>query len=98
VGKAIELLIFEPGKARTPDFRLVHLLNSAGDLRPGDLVTAVIERATPNYLLASEILSQVKTAGGDSYERERALVSERGGAAIMLGMPSLKVLKEITGV
>jgi tRNA-2-methylthio-N6-dimethylallyladenosine synthase len=98
VGKAMELLIFEPGKARTPDFRLVHLLNSAGDLRPGDLVTAVIERATPNYLLASEILSQVKTAGGDSYEKEQALMKERGGAAIMLGMPSLKVLKDITGV
>jgi tRNA-2-methylthio-N6-dimethylallyladenosine synthase len=93
VNKSFELLITDKSDARTPDFRLVHLPADT-QARPGDIVTAKIATATPNYMIAGEIEKVRKTRGGDAHE---ARIAEIGPEPIMIGMPSLQKLKLIHG-
>ena len=79
------------GRAR--DNRLVHFAPAgaaagSGRPRPGDLVTTVVTRAAPHYLIADgEPLAVRRTPGGDAW----AARQETGGAAapVLLGMPAL---------
>jgi tRNA-2-methylthio-N6-dimethylallyladenosine synthase len=93
VGKSYELLVTDNSDARTPDFRLVHLPKE-DSVRPGDIVTAAIESATPNYMIAGAISSIRATRGGDTHA---ARIAEIGPEPIMIGMPSLQKLKMIHG-
>jgi tRNA-2-methylthio-N6-dimethylallyladenosine synthase len=93
IGKSYELLVTENRDTRTPDFRLVHLPESA-TARVGDIVTAKIVEASPNFMIAGEISSVRATQGGDAHE---ARMAEVGPEPIMIGMPSLQKLKLIHG-
>jgi tRNA-2-methylthio-N6-dimethylallyladenosine synthase len=87
------------GRAR--DNRLVHFTPAGTDPRPGDIVTTVVTRAAPHYLIADgEPLSVRRTRGGDAWERREAAASGAdGGAAdgtasgeaggVLLGMPAV---------
>jgi tRNA-2-methylthio-N6-dimethylallyladenosine synthase len=77
---------------KTPDFRLVHFnAESKKTPRPGDVVTAIITTATPNFLIADGLPVNIrKTVGGDAHE---ARTKELGPEAIMIGMPTLANLK-----
>ena len=76
---------------RTKDFRLTHFaIDPKNPPRPGDAVTTKVTSASPNFILADELpLSVRSTKGGDASE---ARASE-GGAPLMIGMPSLEVLR-----
>ena len=103
IGKSYEILIAdhegrhdearERINGRSPDFRLVHLPVVEG-ARPGDLVTARITSASPNFMVADEILSVRKSRGGDSYQARQESAPTQG---IMLGMPTLARLKTLSG-
>jgi tRNA-2-methylthio-N6-dimethylallyladenosine synthase len=91
---------------RAPDNRLVHFAPGAapGDPaapRPGDMITTVITRGAPNYLLADEPpLAVRRTRGGDAWAARAAAAA--GGAGdgsgpagagpapeqVLLGMPA----------
>ncbi len=59
------------GRAR--DNRLVHFAPAGTSPRPGDLVTTVVTRSAPNYLIADEPPSAVRpTRGGDAWESRQA--------------------------
>ena len=77
---------------KTPDFRLVHFnVEAKNSPRPGDVVTALITTATPNFLIADGLPVAVrKTVGGDAHE---ARTKELGPEPIMIGMPTLATLK-----
>jgi tRNA-2-methylthio-N6-dimethylallyladenosine synthase len=85
---------------RAADNRLVHFApgdgDAAGPPRPGDLITTVVTRGAPTYLLADEPpLSIRRTRGGDAW-------AARAGAAsagvpeqprgVLLGMPGARPL------
>ena len=89
IGKSFELLVHDDQDARTPDFRLVHI--PTGSARPGDFVTARITSAAPNFMVADQIISTRPSRGGDAFA---ARIAEIGPQPIMMGMPTLKVLKE----
>jgi tRNA-2-methylthio-N6-dimethylallyladenosine synthase len=76
---------------RAADNRLVHFTPAGTDPRPGDLVTTVITRAAPNYLLADDApVSIRRTRGGDAWQARRAgFAAEPDGAqdSVLLGMP-----------
>ena len=76
---------------RAADNRLVHFTPAGADPRPGDLVTTVVTRAAPNYLLADDApVSIRRTRGGDAWQARRAgLAAEPDGAqdSVLLGMP-----------
>jgi tRNA-2-methylthio-N6-dimethylallyladenosine synthase len=93
---------------RAADNRLVHFRPAGGAAmefaapRPGDMVTTVVTRAAPNYLIADEPpLSVRRTRGGDAGQARRAASpagpAGRDGAAgagpaparerVLLGMP-----------
>ncbi|HEU5416265.1 MAG TPA: tRNA (N6-isopentenyl adenosine(37)-C2)-methylthiotransferase MiaB [Streptosporangiaceae bacterium] len=71
---------------RAPDNRLVHFAPGAapGDPavpRPGDIVTTVITRAAPNYLLADHPPLRVRrTRGGDAWAARAAGTADPAGA------------------
>ena len=101
VGKSYEVLVSDhEGRhdqsrsrlnGRTPDFRLVHF--EAEEIRPGDLATITIESASPNFMVGS-LQSVRATRGGDAFD---ARTKESGPTPLMLGMPTLKALKLLSG-
>ncbi len=87
VGHAVEVLVAagegrrdeERGRrsGRAEDNRLIHFDVPAGsdDPRPGDVVTAVVTRATPYYLIAGPVdgvLPVRRTRAGDAWDRAEA--------------------------
>ena len=103
VGRTVEVLVSAgegrkdtgdrlTGRAR--DNRLVHLPGVPG-VRPGDVVTTVVTRGAPHYLLADgPVLSQRRTAAGDAWEAGRLPVTP----GVSLGMPGLGVPQPLAPV
>jgi tRNA-2-methylthio-N6-dimethylallyladenosine synthase len=109
VGREVEVLVAEgegrkdgatqrmSGRAR--DNRLVHFTPAGSAPRPGDMVTTVVTRAAPHYLIADGApLARRRTRGGDAWQARRegpagggAAAGAPGGepAAVLLGMPAL---------
>jgi tRNA-2-methylthio-N6-dimethylallyladenosine synthase len=109
VGREVEVLVAEgegrkdgatqrmSGRAR--DNRLVHFTPAGTAPRPGDVVTTVVTRAAPHYLIADGVpLARRRTRGGDAWQARRegpadggAAAGAPGGepAAVLLGMPAL---------
>jgi tRNA-2-methylthio-N6-dimethylallyladenosine synthase len=79
------------GRAR--DNRLVHFAPSGTSPRPGDMVTTVITRAAPHYLIADGPPASVRrTRGGDAWERRQAGPgngADPAAAGVLLGMPAV---------
>jgi tRNA-2-methylthio-N6-dimethylallyladenosine synthase len=77
------------GRAR--DNRLVHFAPAGAEPRPGDVVTTVITRAAPHYLIADgEPLAVRRTRGGDAWAARRDGADPEGaGRRVLLGMPAL---------
>src|SRR6266536_1993 len=88
------------GRAR--DNRLVHFAPSGLAPRPGDIVTTVVTRGAPHYLIADgEPVAIRRTRGGDAWAAQRdstaggnaAGLPPAGGAAgaarVLLGMPAV---------
>ncbi len=86
------------GRAR--DNRLIHFAPAGSAPRPGDLVTTVVTRGAPHYLIADDPpLAVRRTRGGDAWEARQQGGSYRAGApgapaagaaplaAVPLGMP-----------
>ena len=107
VGREVEVLVAEgegrkdsathraSGRAR--DNRLVHFAPSGTAPRPGDVVTTVVTRAAPHYLIAdAPPLTLRRTRGGDAWQARKDGLAEPGanGLAasappVLLGMPAL---------
>ncbi len=96
VGRTVEVLI-SAGEARKDaagrltgrarDNRLVHLPGAPG-VRPGDVVTTVVTRGAPHYLLAEgPLLSHRRTDAGDAYEGGRRISTP----GVSLGLPTVGV-------
>ncbi|MFT4028390.1 MAG: tRNA (N6-isopentenyl adenosine(37)-C2)-methylthiotransferase MiaB [Protaetiibacter sp.] len=84
---------------RAEDNRLVHFEVPDGPQpRPGDVVSVVVTRATPHYLIAApagEALPIRRTRAGDAWDREEAgscAVPEPvpGARPVNLGLPALR--------
>jgi tRNA-2-methylthio-N6-dimethylallyladenosine synthase len=89
---------------RAPDNRLVHFAPGAAPgapaaPRPGDMITTVITRGAPNYLLADEPpLAIRRTRGGDAWAARAAAAAAGDGSGpagagpapeqVLLGMPA----------
>jgi tRNA-2-methylthio-N6-dimethylallyladenosine synthase len=107
-GREVEVLVAEgegrkdsathraSGRAR--DNRLVHFAPSGTAPRPGDVVTTVVTKAAPHYLIADATpLAVRRTRGGDAWQaRKDGLVAPGAagaatgaGPAVLLGMPAL---------
>jgi tRNA-2-methylthio-N6-dimethylallyladenosine synthase len=107
-GREVEVLVAEgegrkdsathraSGRAR--DNRLVHFAPSGTAPRPGDVVTTVVTKAAPHYLIADATpLAVRRTRGGDAWQaRKDGLVAPDAagaatgaGPAVLLGMPAL---------
>jgi len=109
VGHEVEVLVAEgegrkdeathrlSGRAR--DNRLVHFAPADTTPRPGDMVTTMVSRAAPHYLVADGTpLAVRRTRGGDAWQARRegpgravSAPGTPGGepAAVLLGMPAL---------
>ena len=109
VGRAVEVLVADgegrkdevthrmSGRAR--DNRLVHFTPASAHPRPGDVVTTVVTRAAPHYLIADgEPLAVRPTRGADAWAARRDSAREGSAAAtpgrdsrggVLLGMPAL---------
>ena len=74
---------------RTPDFRLVHLDTTSA--RPGDIANVTIIESSPNYMVGA-VNSIRKTRGGEAHDLRLA---EVGSTSIMIGMPTLQMLKSL---
>jgi tRNA-2-methylthio-N6-dimethylallyladenosine synthase len=102
VGQEIEILVADfEGKrddehnrmsGRTRDFRLAHFaIDPLNQPRPGDLVRTKVTSATPNFILADELpIEIIRTRGGDASD---VRAKETMGENVMIGMPSLEVLR-----
>jgi tRNA-2-methylthio-N6-dimethylallyladenosine synthase len=107
-GREVEVLVAEgegrkdsathraSGRAR--DNRLVHFAPSGTAPRPGDVVTTVVTKAAPHYLIADATpLAVRRTRGGDAWQaRKDGLVAPGAagaatgaGPTVLLGMPAL---------
>jgi tRNA-2-methylthio-N6-dimethylallyladenosine synthase len=82
---------------RAADNRLVHFAPAgpAGTPRPGDVVTTVITRGAPTYLLADQPPLDVRrTGGGDAWAARQAGPADAApaqpGPAVLLGMPAAR--------
>ena len=82
------------GRAR--DNRLVHFAPADSAPRPGDVVTTVVTRCAPHYLIADGApLAVRRTCGGDAWAARRdaaapaAWPGGAGAAAVLLGMPAV---------
>ncbi|KTR40957.1 (dimethylallyl)adenosine tRNA methylthiotransferase [Curtobacterium oceanosedimentum] len=113
VGRSVEVLVATgEGKkddsthrlsGRAEDSRLVHFAVPAGSEvpRPGDVVTVVVTRAAPHFLIADNEgpLRIRRTRAGDAWDRAQAEscgvpTPSAGGAGprpVSLGLPSLRV-------
>ncbi len=106
VGREVEVLVAEgegrkdgatqrlSGRAR--DNRLVHFTpDSDVAPRPGDLVTVVVTRAAPHYLIADGgPVALRRTPGGDAWQARQQPTARQGAAApapagVLLGMPAV---------
>ncbi len=77
------------GRAR--DNRLVHFVPAGTSPRPGDVVTTVVTRGAPHYLLADgEPLAVRRTRGGDAWAASRAGLAPAGASAVnaTVGQPA----------
>jgi tRNA-2-methylthio-N6-dimethylallyladenosine synthase len=80
---------------RAKDNRLVHFTPAPApgqeSPRPGDLVTTVVTRAAPHYLIADNTpLALRRTKGGDAWTARQATnTGPPEPAPVLLGMPSL---------
>jgi tRNA-2-methylthio-N6-dimethylallyladenosine synthase len=82
---------------RSRDNRLVHFAPGDTGPRPGDLVTTVVTRAAPHYLVADgEPLAVRRTPGGDAWQarQEQPVLAAAGPVAagpvaVPLGMPTV---------
>ena len=100
-GRQVEVLVAEgegrkdgathrlSGRAR--DNRLVHFAPGRTVPRPGDLVTTLVTRAAPHYLVADgEPLAVRRTRGGDAWQaRHEQPAPVAAAAAVPLGMPAV---------
>jgi tRNA-2-methylthio-N6-dimethylallyladenosine synthase len=81
------------GRAR--DNRLVHFAPAETSPRPGDIVTTVVTRAAPHYLIADGgPLAVRQTRGGDAWAARQARQDGAGddggpGGRVLLGMPAV---------
>jgi len=79
------------GRAR--DNRLVHFAPADAAPRPGDIVTTVVTRGAPHYLIADDPpLAVRRTRGGDAWAAQRDGAAGNGGATasrVSLGMPAV---------
>jgi tRNA-2-methylthio-N6-dimethylallyladenosine synthase len=85
---------------RAEDNRLVHFDVPDGAVpRPGDVVSVVVTRATPHYLIAApagETLPIRRTRAGDAWDRAEAAScavpepSSAAGRTVNLGLPGLR--------
>ncbi len=104
VGHVVEVLVADgegrkdevthrmSGRAR--DNRLVHFTPVAGaePPRPGDVVTTVVTRAAPHYLIADDAPLEVRrTRGGDAWLARQHAAAPAGtpSSGVLLGMPAL---------
>jgi tRNA-2-methylthio-N6-dimethylallyladenosine synthase len=108
VGREVEVLVAEgegrkdsathraSGRAR--DNRLVHFAPSGTRPRPGDVVTTVVTKAAPHYLIADDPpLTVRRTRGGDAWQARKdglaAPPAARGATSaeplVLLGMPAI---------
>jgi len=67
------------GRAR--DYRLVHVTKTdtngtLQNVRPGDVVTAVVTHAAPHHLIADQLLSVRPTTAGDMYDAGQLPITE----------------------
>jgi tRNA-2-methylthio-N6-dimethylallyladenosine synthase len=84
---------------RAADNRLVHFAPGATGEdapRPGDMVTTVVTRGAPTYLLADGAPVQVRrTRGGDAWAARHAAPAvadapDSAAAGVLLGMPTVR--------
>jgi tRNA-2-methylthio-N6-dimethylallyladenosine synthase len=84
---------------RAADNRLVHFAPGATGEdapRPGDMVTTVVTRGAPTYLLADGAPVQVRrTRGGDAWAARQAAPAvadapDSAAAGVLLGMPTIR--------
>ncbi len=82
------------GRAR--DNRLVHFAPAGRAPRPGDVVTTVVTRCAPHYLIADGApLAVRRTRGGDAWSARRDAAAPAAGpggagaAPVLLGMPAV---------
>jgi len=110
VGREVEVLVAEgegrkdeathrlSGRAR--DNRLVHFAPADTAPRPGDMVTTMVSRAAPHYLIADGApLAVRRTGGGDAWQARREApgiapaasggAPAAGPAGVLLGMPAV---------
>src|SRR5215467_3342145 len=108
VGREVEVLVAEgegrkdgathraSGRAR--DNRLVHFAPWGAGPRPGDVVTTVVTRAAPHYLIADAPPRAVRrTRGGDAWQARKDGLAGPGaaggatgrGPSVLLGMPAV---------
>lgn len=108
-GQTVELMVAEgegrkdaetlrlSGRAR--DNRLVHFTpvdadGNVVDVRPGDMVEALVTRGAPTYLVADgPVLSVRRTRAGDAWEKRVSTSSTTGDkpAGVSLGLPTIGV-------
>ncbi len=99
-GQQVEVLVAEgegrkdgathrqSGRAR--DNRLVHFTPGDTGPRPGDVITTVVTRAAPHYLVADgEPVSVRRTRGGDAWQARRAGPPDPPPQPVSLGMPAM---------
>ena len=76
------------GRAR--DYRLVHIertiVGVEQNIRPGDIVSAVVTHAAPHHLVADTLLSVRPTTAGDMHEIGQRPATD----GVMLGIPTLQ--------
>lgn len=80
------------GRAR--DYRLVHVTKTdttgtMQNVRPGDVVTAVVTHAAPHHLIADQLLSVRPTSAGDMFEAGQRPITEGEQAPRASGLITL---------
>jgi tRNA-2-methylthio-N6-dimethylallyladenosine synthase len=100
IGQEVEVLVADgegrkdsatlrmSGRAR--DNRLVHFVPAGSTPRPGDVVSTVITRAAPHYLIADgPPLAVRRTTGGDAWAALHEGTAQEVGSLVLLGMPGV---------
>jgi tRNA-2-methylthio-N6-dimethylallyladenosine synthase len=101
VGQTVEVLVADgegrkdeathrmSGRAR--DNRLVHFAPAGTAPRPGDVVTTVVTRAAPHYLIADNPPVAVRrTRSGDAWAAGQAGPGSAAPGGVLLGMPTVR--------